>query len=85
MKNVFIITCHDVYNHGASLQCYGLSTFIKSQEAKVIVIDYKPEYLQKNFSFLYSPSEKWNKFIVTKWFYILAKIPERYQNLLRKR
>ncbi|MHA3060017.1 polysaccharide pyruvyl transferase family protein [Acinetobacter sp. ANC 4636] len=85
MKTAFIITCHDVYNHGASLQCYGLSTFIKSQKLKVVVIDYKPKYLQKNFSFFYVPLGKWRRFLFIRWFYILAKVPERFQSLLRKR
>ena len=39
------ITCHDVYNVGASLQAYALQEYLKSLGHDVEIIDYKPEYL----------------------------------------
>ena len=39
------ITCHDVYNHGASLQAYALMTYLNNQGHSVEIIDYKPDYL----------------------------------------
>lgn len=41
-----IITCHDVYNAGASLQAYALSEYLRKQGHEVENIDYKPIYLQ---------------------------------------
>ena len=41
-----IITCHDVYNVGASLQAYALSKYLRQQGHDVKNIDYKPVYLQ---------------------------------------
>lgn len=40
------ITCHDVYNAGASLQAYALSKYLTDQGHTVEIIDYKPDYLQ---------------------------------------
>lgn len=37
-----IITCHDVYNYGASLQAYALQEYIRSLGHDVSIIDYKP-------------------------------------------
>ena len=39
------ITCHDVYNHGASLQAYALMTYLNNQGHNVEIIDYKPYYM----------------------------------------
>ena len=38
------ITCHDVYNYGASLQAYALQTYLESLGHEVQIIDYKPKY-----------------------------------------
>lgn len=38
------ITCHDVYNYGASLQAYALQKFLQLQGHNVEIIDYKPSY-----------------------------------------
>lgn len=43
------ITCHDVYNLGASLQAYALFTYLKSLGHEVQVINYKPNYLTKRY------------------------------------
>lgn len=40
------ITCHDVYNAGASLQAYALAEYLKSLGNEVEIINYKPEYLR---------------------------------------
>ena len=38
------ITCHDVYNFGASLQAYALQTFLTLHGHEVEIIDYLPSY-----------------------------------------
>lgn len=44
------ITCHNVYNYGATLQAYALQTYLESLGHKVEIIDYYPKYRnKKNF------------------------------------
>ena len=38
------ITCHDVYNYGASLQAYALQTYLQNKGHEVEIIDYLPYY-----------------------------------------
>lgn len=40
-----ILTCHDVYNYGASLQAFALQTYIEKVGHNVRIIDYKPNYI----------------------------------------
>lgn len=40
------ITCHDIYNIGASLQAYALATYLQELGHDVQIIDYKPTYLR---------------------------------------
>lgn len=83
MKKVAIITCHDVYNHGASLQSYALLSYIRNKGYDVTVVNYKPEYLVKDFSYTNVPSIKYRKNFLTKILYIIAKIPSRIQQNIR--
>ncbi len=57
------ITCHDVYNYGASLQAFALQHFLVSKGHDVKIIDYAPEYLDFNykFSWFIHPSSKFKK------------------------
>ena len=72
--NIKIITCHDVYNFGASLQAYALMKYIESLGHEVRVIDYKPNYLTFN---LWAIGKKWNKNIIFKILYFMYVIPKR--------
>lgn len=38
------ITCHNVYNYGATLQAYALQTYLQSLGNEVEIIDYAPKY-----------------------------------------
>ena len=40
------LTCHNVYNAGASLQAYALQRYLQSLGHNVEIIDYIPQYLQ---------------------------------------
>lgn len=42
--DIKIVTCHDVYNFGASLQAYAMQTYLESLGHQVKVVDYKPYY-----------------------------------------
>lgn len=45
------ITCHDVYNYGASLQAFALQNFLESKGHDVKIIDYKPAYIRFHYKF----------------------------------
>lgn len=71
-----IITCHDVYNAGASLQAYALQTFLWNQGYDIEIIDYKPDYLSCHYALGYVPTPRYQKPII-KQVYLLLKLPGR--------
>lgn len=74
------ITCHDVYNFGASLQAYALMTYLNSLGNNTEIIDYKPDYLSNHYNLWSIDNPIYDKFIV-RYLYLLAKLPGR---LIRK-
>lgn len=78
------ITCHDVYNHGASLQAYALQTYLESMGHDVEIIDYKPPYLSGHYNLWAVNNPVYDKPFI-KQAYILAKLPARIRSLKRKR
>lgn len=78
------ITCHDVYNVGASLQAYALQTYLKSLGHDVKIIDYKPDYLSKHYRLDIVGNPKYDKPLLRQA-YLLAKLPGRLHMLPRKR
>ena len=78
-----IITCHHVYNHGALLQAYALSEFLKGEGHDVSIIDYRPSYLDGHFK-LWRSDPRYNR-IGLGWAYVLAKLPGRIRSLKRKK
>ena len=79
------ITCHDVYNAGASLQAYALQTYLSKLGHDVEIIDYKPEYLSRHYS-LTAINPEYEKPII-KQIYLTLKLPGRLKRLfsVRKR
>mgnify|MGYP002568479601 FL=1 len=77
------ITCHDVYNAGASLQAYALQTYLKSLGHDVKIIDYKPDYLSQHYRLDVIGNPKYDKPLL-KQAYLLAKLPGRLRMLPRK-
>lgn len=78
-----IITCHDVYNHGASLQAYALQIYLLSFGYDVEIIDYKPDYLSGHYKLWSVANPLFDKPIVRQ-LYLLAKLPGRLYALKRK-
>lgn len=78
-----IITCHDVYNFGASLQAYALQEYLRSAGHIVEIIDYKPDYLSRHFRLTAIENPQYDKCII-KFLYLLAKLPGRLYALKRK-
>lgn len=70
------ITCHDVYNVGASLQAYALCAYLQSQGHEARIIDYKPDYLSRHYSLSWVNNPRFDKPLVRELF-LLAKLPSR--------
>lgn len=77
------ITCHDVYNYGASLQAYALMHYLEIKGHEVEIIDYKPDYLSRHYQ-LRVANPVYDKPIV-KYIYLLAKLYPYLRSLKRKR
>ncbi|MDR7239977.1 hypothetical protein J2Y02_004621 [Neobacillus drentensis] len=82
---IYTITCHDVYNYGASLQAYALMRYLIKCDNDVEIIDYKPDYLSNHYKLLSIHNPKWKKNIITKSIYLVLKIPGRIPGLNRKK
>ena len=78
------ITCHDVYNHGASLQAYALQTYLESMGHSVEIIDYKPDYLSRHYLLWSVDNPIFDKPFI-KQLYLMAKLPGRLVALKRKK
>lgn len=73
------ITCHDVYNYGASLQAYALQRHLENLGHHVEIIDYLPDYLNRRYHFLsVSPNSKLYR--LAKIFYPISPIIGIWQN-----
>lgn len=82
---VCTITCHDVYNHGASLQAYALMTYLEKIGHEVEIIDYKPDYLGNLYNLKSVDNPTWERNVITKAIYLSLKYPGRLKSLKRKR
>lgn len=78
------ITCHDVYNLGASLQAYALQNYLLSLGHDVEIIHYKPDYLSNHHKLWLVANPKFNIPFI-KQLYLLAKLPGRLIALKRKK
>ncbi len=48
--NIKTITCHNVYNYGASLQAYALQHYLESLGNDVEIIDFMPWFLKRRYN-----------------------------------
>ena len=78
------ITCHDVYNYGASLQAYALMHYLESLGHQVEIIDYKPSYLSGHYQLTAAESPLVGNSRIRAILYILAKLPGRLLSRRRK-
>ena len=79
-----IITCHDVYNAGASLQAYALMQYLKDCGHEVKIIDYKPDYLSRYYSLKAVNNPEYDRAGIRE-IYLLVKMPGRIKKLFSKR
>lgn len=77
------ITCHQVYNYGASLQELALVEFLKMNGHDAESIAYKPSYLADVHKLFSCLSPKWSKNLLTRSVYISLKLPQRLKLLKR--
>lgn len=77
------ITCHDVYNAGASLQAYALAEYLKALGNAVEIINYKPEYL-KHYKLTGVGNPAYDKPVLREA-YNLLKLPGRLKARKGKR
>lgn len=75
------ITCHNVYNYGASLQAHALMYYLEKEGHQVEIIDYMPSYIRKNLS-LWAIGKKWNRNLFIKILFYAYVVPIR---LLQKK
>ncbi len=83
-RTIKIITCHDVYNVGASLQAYALRMYLDQLGYNAEIIDYKPAYLSGHYKLWGLDNERYNKPFI-KVAYSLVKLPGRLVKRLGKR
>lgn len=82
------ITCHDVYNYGASLQAFALMSFLWSKGHEVEIIDYLPHNKRRRYEyFKLAPTGILRKIADFLPFLepLLALWQNRYELLSRKR
>lgn len=78
------ITCHEVYNYGASLQEYALLAFLNNQGHQAMTLHYKPDYLSGHFNLWKINNPRFN-YPIVRHLYLLAKFPSRFKSLSRKK
>lgn len=70
------ITCHEVYNYGASLQAYALMKYLENLGHDVEIIDYKPDYLSRRYNYWFI-SPQWSGDFFLRLIYYALKVPGR--------
>lgn len=73
---VCTITCHDVYNQGASLQALALATYLDKIGCETKIIDYKSEYSNTYYNLGKVANPRFDRPFL-KQAYLLAKMPRR--------
>lgn len=62
---VGVITCHKVYNYGASLQSYALQHYLKKKGIKAYLINYLPDLFRSKYNLFFVREDR--RKIVTKF------------------
>lgn len=78
------ITCHDVYNAGASLQAYALAEYLHQLGHDVEIINYKPDYLSNHYSLWVIGNPRYDRPLLRE-LYLVAKLPGRLKDRYGKR
>ena len=73
---ILTITCHDVYNAGASLQAYALQRHLAECGHDTEIINYKPDYLSGHYRYTTVNTRKYDRSILRE-LYIITHLPRR--------
>ncbi len=84
MKKILTITCHNVYNHGATLQQLAMLEYLKSLNFDAKTINYKPSYLSNHYNLWAISNNKFQKNIFLQLIYLTLKLPVRLIERKRK-
>lgn len=80
------LTTYDVYNYGASLQAYALSTYLANKGNEVEIINYQPDYLTRKYDYKWvNPESSMSKYAITRAVYRILKYLQRQTTMGRKR
>ncbi len=72
------ITCHNVYNYGATLQTVALYQYLKSCGYEVEIIDYRPSWLNRRYN-LWMRGGKWKRrSVFVQLLYYFLFVPLRH-------
>ena len=82
-----VITCHAVFNYGAALQAFALSTYLQECGHSVETINYIPEYFNHRYNFWYrNPKSRFYKiFKLSKVLFLPFALYNYYIKQLYKR
>lgn len=83
-RKILTITCHHVYNHGATLQQLALLKQLEAMGFEAETINYTPNYLNQHFKWTKVSNAFFAKNRVLKWLYWLLKFPMHLWNRQRK-
>lgn len=87
----YTITCHDVYNYGASLQAYALQKFLLSVGIDNKIINYMPDYLAWHYHLSWFISSRGNHYnlmrknFLLRGLYVLHRYFKDLKSIERKR
>ena len=74
------ITCHNALNHGARLQAYALTFYLRKQGHEVEVIDYRPDYMDFRERVWY-----WPGLSIKQWAKLFLQLQQRIDACCRQR
>lgn len=88
------LTCHNVYNYGASLQAFALQEYLKQAGHLVEIIDYLPPYMDKAYRVRFdlynvSKSSKYYKYVeklpFLNYLFIMKNFIQHLNKMFRQR
>lgn len=74
------ITCHNALNHGARLQAYALTFYLRKQGHEVEVIDYRPDYMDFRERVWF-----WPGLSIKQWAKLFLQLQQRIDTCCRQR
>ncbi|MBU3682097.1 MAG: polysaccharide pyruvyl transferase family protein [Flavobacterium sp.] len=83
-RKILTITCHNVYNHGATLQQLALLKQLETMGFEATTINYTPDYLSQHFKWTKVSNAFFAKNRLLKWMYWVLKFPQNVWNRQRK-